>query len=214
MRLEELARRLPCPIRLRSRTKKLQRFLSLKQFNPKQLWFPFIKSWVDKMTKTKGFSGLNLAAKWKRDDWGKSSKEAWFLLTNLESLSAATNAYSKRMGIEEMFRDFKSGGYSMEDTQVNNERLIAVILLLTLAYSWSGEIVKQKGVAKSVTRPTEAKRVDKRHSDFSIGLNSITWLNSLAFFQELTQELLSFYPHKQPDYRQGMRAASLIRSAF
>ena len=347
VRLEELARCLPYPIQLRSRTKKLQRFLSLKQFNPKQLWFPILKSWVEKtwtqgeviyividrsqwrninllmvslvynrrgipiyfellakkgssnleqqkkvlspslelfkeyqvvvlgdrefcgvdlakwlsqeeqvylclrlrkseyaeletdiwfqlmdlglqpgtsvyyggvkMTKTKGFAGLNLAAKWKRDYREYSSKEAWFLLTNLESLSAATDAYSKRMGIEEMFRDLKTGGYNLEETQVNNERLIAIILLITLAYSWStfsGEIVKQKGIAKYVTRPTEPKRAYQRHSNFSIGLNSITWLNSLAFFQELTQELLSFYPHKQPYYRQGFRAISLIQSVF
>ena len=324
VRLEELARCLPYPILLRSRVKKLQRFLLLEQLHPKKLWFPILKSWVErelnfgeaiyiaidrsqwrninllmvslvynrraipiyfellpkkgssklqqqqqvlsaslellknyevivlgdrefcgvdlakwlsqekqvylclrlrkneyaelasdiwfqlsdlglqpgisvyyagiKMTKTKGFAGLNLAAKWKRDYRGKSSKEPWFLLTNLESLSRATDAYSKRMGIEEMFRDFKRGGYSLEETQVNNERLLTIILLITLAYSWStfsGEIVKQKGIAKYVTRPTEQKRAYKRHSNFSIGLNSITWLNSIAFFHELTQELLS-----------------------
>ncbi len=37
VRLEELARRFPIPIQLRSRIKKLQRFLSLKQFNIKTL---------------------------------------------------------------------------------------------------------------------------------------------------------------------------------
>ena len=238
--LEELARRFPCPIKLRSRIKKLQRFLSLKQFNVKTLWFPILKDWIEqkwnqekmmylvidrsqwreinllmvslvyhrraipvyftlldkkgnssltqqkqvlqpalqllkgfkivvlgdrefcgvelakwlsqeqkvylslrlkkneyvelessiwfqlrdlglapgmslyygevKVTKTKGFAGFNLAAKWKRNYRQKFSKEPWFILTNLSSLSAATSAYSQRMGIEEMFRDFKSGG--------------------------------------------------------------------------------------------------------
>lgn len=46
VRLEELARRFPCPIQLRSRVKKLQRFLSLKQFKIKTLWFPILKSWL------------------------------------------------------------------------------------------------------------------------------------------------------------------------
>lgn len=46
VRLEELARRFPYPIQLRSRVKKLQRFLSLSQFNIKTLWFQFIKSWL------------------------------------------------------------------------------------------------------------------------------------------------------------------------
>jgi hypothetical protein len=48
----------------------------------------------------------------------KSCQEPWYILTNLGTLSAATSAYSKRMGIEEMFRDFKKGGYNLELTQV------------------------------------------------------------------------------------------------
>ena len=67
-----------------------------------------------RVTKTKGFAGFNLAAKYKRKYRGKSSKEPWYILTNLDNLSAATNAYSKRMGIEEMFRDFKRGEYNLE----------------------------------------------------------------------------------------------------
>ena len=47
VRLEELARRFPCPIKLRSRVKKIQRFLSLKQFNIKNLWFPIIRTWIE-----------------------------------------------------------------------------------------------------------------------------------------------------------------------
>lgn len=231
VRLEELARRFPVPIQLRSRVKKIQRFLSLEQFKIKQLWFPILITWLEqewslqeviylvldrsqwretnllmvsiiykrraipvyftllekkgnsnlaqqqqvllpvfellenyqitvlgdrefcgvelgkwlleeqkvsfslrlkkneyveleeqiwfqlsdlgltpgmscyyqgvRVTKTKGFGGFNLAAKWKRNYRDKYSKETWFILTNLESLSAATNSYAKRMGIEE-----------------------------------------------------------------------------------------------------------------
>jgi hypothetical protein len=39
-------------------------------------------------------------------------------------------------------------------------------------------------------------------------------LAKCAFFQDVVQELLSFYPHKQPYYLKGMKAASLIRSAL
>jgi len=38
---------------------------------------------------------------------GVSVKEGWFILTNLGSLSEAIATYQKRMGIEEMFRDYK-----------------------------------------------------------------------------------------------------------
>lgn len=47
VRLEELARRFPVPIQLRSRVKKIQRFLSLEQFNIKQLWFPILITWIE-----------------------------------------------------------------------------------------------------------------------------------------------------------------------
>jgi hypothetical protein len=291
VRLEEIARRFPIPIKLRSRIKKIQRFLSLSQFDIKTLWFPILESWIKtewqpnkaiylvidrsqwrainllmvsmvynhraiplyffllpkngnsnlaqqkkvlepvlkllreyklivlgdrefcgvelarwlsqqekvylslrlkkneyvkleeqiwfqlsdlglepgmsfyyqgvRVTKTKGFSGFNLAAKYKRNYRGKSSKEPWYILTNLDNLSTAINAYAQRMGIEEMFRDLKLGGYNLEITQVTNHRLIATIILITFAYSistFSGQLIKQKGVAQYVARPTEPNR--------------------------------------------------------
>ncbi|MBE9048815.1 IS4 family transposase, partial [Pleurocapsales cyanobacterium LEGE 10410] len=267
VKLEELARRFPVPIQLRSRVKRIQRFLDLQQFDIKSLWFPILLSWIKKewnqgeamylvldrsqwrainllmvsivydhraipvyftllpkkgnsnlaqqqqvlspslkllkdykvivlgdrefcgvelgrwlsekkrvylslrlkkneyveleeqiwvqlsdlgltpgmslyyhgvkVTKTKGFSGFNLAAKWKRNYRDNRSKETWFILTNLTSLSAATSAYAKRMGIEEMFRDFKQGGYNLEITRVSDRRLVSIILLICLSYSLS-----------------------------------------------------------------------------
>jgi hypothetical protein len=47
VRLEELARRFPHPILLRSRIKKLQRFLSLSQFQIEKLWFPIFTTWTE-----------------------------------------------------------------------------------------------------------------------------------------------------------------------
>jgi hypothetical protein len=44
-------------------------------------------------------------------------------------------AYKKRFDIEEMFRNFKSGGYKLEDTNVSGNRLISLILIISLAYS-------------------------------------------------------------------------------
>lgn len=139
-----------------------------------------------KVTKTKGFGGVNLAAKRKRNYRDYSTSDPWYLLTNLPSLSAATNAYSKRMGIEEMFRDFKSGGYNLEATRVNNQRLISLILLICLSYTlatFAGENIKQKGVASYVTRPSSSKRTYPRHSSFSIGLHGNYWANAMSFLQ-------------------------------
>ena len=63
-----------------------------------------------KVTKSHKIQGFNLAAKWKRSFKGWSTEEGWFILTNLADLTSAINAYKKRFDIEEMFRDFKSGG--------------------------------------------------------------------------------------------------------
>jgi len=41
----------------------------------------------------------------------------------------------KRFGIEEMFRDFKSGGYKLEGTNVTGERLVVMVLLIAIAYT-------------------------------------------------------------------------------
>ena len=347
VKLEELARRFPYPIQLRSRIKKLQRLLSLPQFAPEILWFPILKTWLEqqwnvgetihlvidrsqwrninllmvsivydrraipvyftlldqkgnsnlrqqqqvlkpalklfkdykiivlgdkefcgvelarwlseeqqvylslrlkkneygeleeqiwfqlsdlglapgtscyypgiKVTKTKDFSGFNLAAKWRRKYRNQCGREPWFILTNLPDLDTATLAYSRRMGIEEVFRDFKKGGYNLEDTRVTDQRLIAVILLICLSYSFStflGQTIKSKGVAKYVTRPTEPQSNRQRHSSFTSGLQGQNWLNSIAFFQTVVRELLSFSPHKRDYYLQGMRAASLVQSAL
>jgi len=60
---------------------------------------------------------------------GVAPEEGWFILTNLETLEAAVAAYKQRFDIEEMFRDFKSGGYKLEDTNVSNKRLIYLIFV-------------------------------------------------------------------------------------
>jgi hypothetical protein len=156
------------------------------------------------VTKTKGFTGINLAAKYHRKYRHTFGKEPWYILTNLDSLSQATESYARRMGIEEMFRDFKLGGYNLEGTQVTGERLIALILLLALAYcysTFSGVRIKRKAVAKYVARPLKSQRTRRRSSSFSIGLNGFNWLDSLAFFQEEMQQLMALSPPKQAYYR-------------
>lgn len=170
-----------------------------------------------KVTKSKGFEDINLAAKWKKTYRGKKAKEPWFLLTNISGLSEAVSAYQKRMGIEEMFRDFKKGGYNLEATQLEGKRLLSLLLLITFAYTeailW-GDNLQSKGVANYVGRPKEAKRQTRRHSRFYLGLHGRDWLDSLDIFAEEVEELLSLSPKKCPDYQRGRRAASLMLSAF
>ncbi|MEG4602640.1 hypothetical protein QUA86_34800 [Microcoleus sp. F6_B6] len=87
-------------------------------------------------------------------------------------LRAAIDAYKQRMGIEEMFRDCKTGGYELEGTSLKGNRLINIILLVALAYSWAifeGTELRKKQVEKYVCRRQEPKKRYRRRSTFGVG---------------------------------------------
>ena len=102
-----------------------------------------------RIRKTVPVSGFALAAKWKRSYRGQTPKEPWYILTNLGSLTESIEVYKRRMGIEEMFRDCQTVGYNLEGTSLKGNRLINMILLMTLAYSsarFQGTELKKKQV--------------------------------------------------------------------
>ena len=82
-----------------------------------------------KVTKTRGFMSFNVACKWKRKINGVAPVEGWFILTDFETLESAISAYKQRFNIEEMFRDFKKGGYNLEDSNLEGTRFISLVLL-------------------------------------------------------------------------------------
>jgi hypothetical protein len=170
-----------------------------------------------KVTKTPGFLSFNVACKWKRKILGVAPKEGWFILTNFPTLELAFAAYKRRFDIEEMFRDFKKGGYNLEDTNVSGDRLISLILLIALAYTSAtihGQQIKRKGVQKYVGRVKERTRFQRRHSNFYIGLYGKTWVNSVEPYKDLIRELMTLNRNKLPFYQRGKRAMKLILSAF
>ncbi len=170
-----------------------------------------------KVTKLRGFGYFNLACKWKRKLQGIAPKEGWFILTDLPELGAAITAYKQRFDIEEMFRDFKTGGYNLEDTKVTGERLISLILLIAIAYTSAtiqGQQIKRKGVQEYVGRVKENSRSTRRHSSFYIGLYGYTWISFMDNCQPLVAQLMRLNPNKRKYYQQGLRAMNLIQSVF
>ncbi|NJL57719.1 IS4 family transposase [bacterium] len=170
-----------------------------------------------RVTLKKGFGRFNVACKYQDEELGWAPEEPWFILTNLESLTAAMAAYKKRFDIEEMFRDFKQGGYNLEATNVDGERLISLILLIAIAYTaatLNGQKIKRLGIEKYVGRVKEAERTEPRHSHFYIGLYGQTWVQFMAPYAEIVAQLLHLSPHKRHCYRKGLRAMSLIQSAL
>ena len=169
-----------------------------------------------KVTQTKNIKSFNLACKWKRKASGFSQKEGWFILTDL-TLKLAIERYQQRFDIEEMFRDFKRGGYNLESTKVSGERLISLLLLISLAYllaTIEGSSIKQKGIQKYVGRVKETGRTERRHSCFYIGLYAHTWVNFVGNCGALVEELLRLAPNKLTYYQRGKRAMQLVMSAF
>lgn len=171
----------------------------------------------NKITKTKQVAIFDLAAKWQRKYRDNLAIEGWFILTNLGSLEAAIQAYTKRFGIEEMFRDWKKGGYNLEGTNVDGQRLISLLILIAIAYTLSttsGQKIKLQGIQEYVGRVTEPKRVQRRHSSFYLGLYGHTWVNFWSSFaQEITQ-LMELNRNKRLFYQRGLRAMNLIESRF
>jgi hypothetical protein len=143
-------------------------------------------------------------------------KEGWFLLTNLGSLSEAVTVYKKRMGIEEMFRDYKSGGYNLGGTGLQDQRLMALILLIALAYTSAiiqGRTLQVKGSKNYVYPPKELKRKYPRRSFFGSGIDSQQWLSNLEKYAQQVEQLMTLTSNKRLFYQRGMKAVARILSS-
>ena len=116
-----------------------------------------------------------------------------------------------------MFRDFKSGGYQLEETKVAGFRLSSLILIICLACSWAtfkGQKIKRRGRQKYVGRVKEFGRVTRRHSSFYIGLSSHNWVSFREHCWEIVQKLMQLNRNKLEYYLRGMKAMELILSTF
>jgi hypothetical protein len=170
-----------------------------------------------RVRKTRPVAGFDIACKWKRDYRGLKVKDAWFILRDLGSLPVAIAAYKKRMGIEEMFRDCKTGGYNIEGTSLKGDRLIKMILLMAILYScaiFQGSEIKKKQVQEYVSRRKEPSLKYRRRSTFGVGLDGEQWVNYLEQYSESVQELMKLTRNKHRFYQQGIRAATLIGSSL
>lgn len=168
-------------------------------------------------TKQKGFAKFNLAGYYKRKYRGKLEPAGWFLLTNLESLTDAIKAFKLRSGIEAMFKDCKTGGYHLESTYAHGQRLIALILLIAIAYTCAilaGRNSRSLGLQKYLGRLKELKRLHRRHSAFWIGLYGQLWVGAMEFWADLAHEFMRLKPSKLPDFQKGLRAIAILNRMY
>jgi hypothetical protein len=168
------------------------------------------------VTHQSGYGTFNLAAYWQRGYRKHHQTEGWYLLTNLPCLTSAVTAYKARFGIEAMFKDCKSGGYNLEGSHANEARLLALVLLIALAYTCAtflGRTLKNAGVQHYIARLTELTRTQRRHSSFWVGLYGTVWVAGLEFFADLAECFRRVSPHKLPYFQKGLRVMALIQSS-
>lgn len=163
-----------------------------------------------------GLGPFNVAVYWKRKYRNKGPKEPWYILTNLPTLKQALDVYSCRWGIEQLFKDCKTGGYNLEGTKVNKTRFLALILLIAIAYSWAtlqGRRMKTLGIEVYAGRIKEHKDKTPRHSEFSLGLYGQRWRYGMDLWADWVLNLIALKPHKRLYFQRGFHALSLIQQA-
>jgi hypothetical protein len=169
------------------------------------------------VTKQTGFGTFNIACKWKRSYKGFKTKEPWYILTNFQDLDTAILAYQKRFDIEEMFRDFKAGGYNLEGSQLSAKLLSKLMIIVAIAYTSAtlqGQKIKRMGIQEYIARPESKVKDQRRHSSFYIGQHLHNWLQLQQLCQESVDELLRINRRWRKNYKKGQRAIELALSVF
>lgn len=169
------------------------------------------------VTKKLGFSQFSVACKWKRKYRCHQATEGWFLLTNLPNIQAAITTYQQRSGIECMFKDCKSGGYNLEGCHAIEARLSAIVLLIAIAYTSAivqGIDIRAAEVERYFCRPQEPRRMQRRHSNFWVGLSGQSWLNNLHLSIDWVGQWMRINRNKRLYYQRGLQAIDLIQSTL
>ena len=79
------------------------------------------------VTEEKRKERFNVVVYWKRKYNNKQLPNSWYLLTNLKNKEEVIKIFASRGGLEAMFRDCKSGGYNLEGSSANTQRLTNLI---------------------------------------------------------------------------------------
>jgi hypothetical protein len=164
-----------------------------------------------------GLGPFNLAVYWKRKYRKSVPKEPWYILTNLSNLKLTLDVYCCRWGIEQMFKDYKTSGYNLEDTKVNEARFLALVLLIAIAYSLAtihGQWIKKLDIEIYAGRLSEHQDKTPRQSEFSLSLYGQRWIYGMELWNDWVISLIALKPHKRLYFQRGFYALSLMQQAL
>ncbi|MDJ0682668.1 MAG: IS4 family transposase [Xenococcaceae cyanobacterium MO_167.B52] len=157
---------------------------------------------------------FNVVVYWRRKYKNKQLPNPWYLLTNLDNKEEVIKIFASRGGIEAMFRDCKSGGYNLEGSQANAQRLTNLILLIAIAYTASclvGLKIRNTGLTEYINRLKIEGKNRPRHSYFWTGLYGTTWVLSMDICWEWVEKLMLTALNKLPFYQRGLTAMKHIQ---
>lgn len=163
-----------------------------------------------------GLGPFNLAVYWKRKYRNKGPKAPWYILTNLPTLKQTLAVYRCRWGIEQFFKDCKTGGYHLEDTRVNDRRFLALVVLIVLAYSLAtmyGQRMQELRIDEYAGCIKKHPHKTPYHSDFSLGLYGYRWIVAMEIWSQWAFKLMALKPHKRLYFQRGLLAISLMEHA-
>lgn len=104
-----------------------------------------------------------------------------------------------------------------ENCKASEERLTRIVLLIALAYTCAGlqgQKIKRLGQQKYVNCLEELRRIDRRHSNFWIGLYGQMWIAAIDLCGDWLKKLMTIRRNKLLYFLKGLKAISLIQQAF
>ena len=168
---------------------------------------------------------FNVVVYWRRKYKNKQLPQPWYLLTNIKNSEEVIKIFASRGGIEAMFRDCKSGGYNLEGSQANTQRLTNLILLIAIAIYGSarsaiaytasclvGLKIRNTGHQEYINRLKLEGKNRPRHSYFWTGLYGTTWILSMDICWRWVEKLMLTALNKLPFYQKGLTAMKRIQS--
>jgi hypothetical protein len=194
---------------IKPKYQKYQQLTDLPIKPGQKIFYP--RSLVTEENKTDRF---NIVIYWKRRYNSKQLPDPWYLITNLDNCEEVIKIYAQRAGIEAMFRDCKTGGYNLEGTKANQQRLTNLILLIAIAYTSRcliGVNIRKSGHTEYINRLKLEGKNKPRHSYFWTGLYGFSWVLSMDLCWQWVENLMRITPNKLPFYQRGLKAMKHIQ---
>lgn len=144
----------------------------------------------------------------------KKKQKVWYLLTDLDDADEVVNLYKRRWGIEAMFKDYKTGGYNIEETKMKSERLDKILIIIAIAYTAEekGEIIKVSPHRFYVERQRTIKQKPTKNSNFWVGMYGESWVQGGIEIEKWAKKIEQINPNKRLFYRRGLKAQQYILS--